>query len=289
MGVNKTVFCPSDFQWGATRPVLWAVLNTSVSTLDALCQDLQQYLRLSQVGGVKAFREPRIDRREELVGLGALPLLLPQPRHAHRHAQFPGLGLLAAGHSERLMKTRFRLCHARGTTDHTPRAAPRGHLRDTPLQKQLPCEPIDLCLVEMLPSLVHQYQRLRQSLQACVNTSAASVRLGELAQKIRLAERCPRGAIGGQALADLGNTLLCLSLFGQRQAPQDGPLRQPIGEPSLGSEGPQGFGVCLRDLELAAGLMEVGRPGQRHREAMGVRHTLSPGQHLTTTLGAWSG
>src|SRR5262249_51969377 len=124
-----------------------------------------------------------------------------------------------------LMKTRFRLCRTRGMTGHTLRAVPRGHLPDTRLQEQLPCEPIDLCLVETLPSLVHQYQRLCQSLQACVNTSAAPVCLREMAQKIWLAERCPRGAIGGQALADLGNTLLCLSLFGQRQAPQDGPLR----------------------------------------------------------------
>ena len=76
MCVNKTVFCASD---GGTRPASWAVLNTSVSTLDALCQDLQQCLRLVHVGRFKTFREPCIDRCEERTGFGALALRLPQP------------------------------------------------------------------------------------------------------------------------------------------------------------------------------------------------------------------
>ena len=43
-----------------------------------LCQRLQQGLGLLEVGGVKPLGEPAIDRREQLVGLGALALGLPQ-------------------------------------------------------------------------------------------------------------------------------------------------------------------------------------------------------------------
>src|SRR5215831_6251600 len=39
----------------------------------------QQRLGVLQVGGVKALREPAIDRREQFVGFSALALLLPQP------------------------------------------------------------------------------------------------------------------------------------------------------------------------------------------------------------------
>ena len=39
---------------------------------------LQQRLRLLEVGGVKALGEPAVDRCQQLTGLGALALLLPQ-------------------------------------------------------------------------------------------------------------------------------------------------------------------------------------------------------------------
>ena len=40
---------------------------------------LQQRLGFLQVRRIKAFREPAVDRREQLVGLKTLALLLPQP------------------------------------------------------------------------------------------------------------------------------------------------------------------------------------------------------------------
>ena len=42
-------------------------------------------------------REPAIDRGEEIASLLPLALIAPQPRHVHRRAQLPGLGLLPAG------------------------------------------------------------------------------------------------------------------------------------------------------------------------------------------------
>ena len=69
----------------------------------------QQRLRLLEIRRVKAFREPAIEQGEELVGLCALTLLLPQTAEAHGGAQFPRRGLLLARHGEGLLETGVRL------------------------------------------------------------------------------------------------------------------------------------------------------------------------------------
>jgi len=78
----------------------------------------EQRLGLLEVGRVKTLGEPAVDRRQELAGLGPFALSLPQPCQAHCSAQLQGLGLLAAGDVEGLVKTDFRLI-----------AAPRGLLQ----------------------------------------------------------------------------------------------------------------------------------------------------------------
>jgi hypothetical protein len=62
---------------------------------------------LLQVGGIKALAEPAVDRRQQLVGLSALALALPQPTQTHSGAQLPGFGLLAAGNGEGLLEAFF--------------------------------------------------------------------------------------------------------------------------------------------------------------------------------------
>jgi hypothetical protein len=57
-------------------------------------QLLQQCLRLLQIERVEPFTEPTIDRSEKLASVLPLALIAPEPRHAHRRAQFPGFGLL---------------------------------------------------------------------------------------------------------------------------------------------------------------------------------------------------
>src|SRR5438128_8463416 len=47
----------------------------------------QECLGLLEVGGIKALGKPTVDRREELVSLSALALLLPQASQAHGSAQ----------------------------------------------------------------------------------------------------------------------------------------------------------------------------------------------------------
>jgi hypothetical protein len=90
-----------------TRPA-W-VGRTGVSPGVALRQRVEQRLGLLEVGGVKALGEPAVDGRQQLMGLGALALLLPQARQAGGGAQLPGPGLLAADNGQGVLKTDFRL------------------------------------------------------------------------------------------------------------------------------------------------------------------------------------
>src|SRR5215831_18616783 len=109
-------------------------------------QLLQQRLSLLQVGRVKPLGEPAIHLRQQLPGFVALALLLPQSTQAHRRPQLQGLGLLAAGKSEGLMKTglwlRVMLWRA--------------------CQQELPLESIQLCLLPALPTGAYQRECLGQ-------------------------------------------------------------------------------------------------------------------------------
>jgi CBS-domain-containing membrane protein len=67
----------------------------------ALCQRLQQGLGLLQVSRVKALGEPAVDRRQQLVGISTLALLLPEATEAHGGPQFQRFRLPAAGESAR--------------------------------------------------------------------------------------------------------------------------------------------------------------------------------------------
>ena len=60
----------------------------------SLIEIVEQCLRLFEVGGVEAFGEPAIERREEITGLGTAALVAAEPGEARSGAQFPELGLL---------------------------------------------------------------------------------------------------------------------------------------------------------------------------------------------------
>src|SRR5262245_58301123 len=88
----------------------WANCCTGVGCPPELSRQLlQERLRLLQVSSIKALREPAIDRCQEVSGLGALALLLPQACKAHGGPQLPGFGLLLAGNGPRLLEAGFRL------------------------------------------------------------------------------------------------------------------------------------------------------------------------------------
>lgn len=69
----------------------------------------QQRLRVLQIRRVKPFGEPPIDRSEQVIGLLALVLTLPQLCEAHGSAEFEGFGVLRAGDVEGLMEAGFSL------------------------------------------------------------------------------------------------------------------------------------------------------------------------------------
>ena len=60
-----------------------------------------------QIERVEAFREPAIDRSEQFASLLPLPLIAPEPREAHRRAQFQGLRLLFTRDGECTLKILF--------------------------------------------------------------------------------------------------------------------------------------------------------------------------------------
>src|SRR5262245_2648284 len=70
-------------------------------------QLFQQCPGVLEVGGVKALGEPAVDRCQQIAGLIALALALPQLPQAHRRSQLPRLGLLAAGYSQCLLEAGF--------------------------------------------------------------------------------------------------------------------------------------------------------------------------------------
>src|SRR5262249_19790873 len=74
-----------------------------------LCrQRAEQSLGLFQITRIKAFGEPVIDRSKKIAGLIALALIAPQPRHAHRRPQLPGLCLLLTSNRERVLEILLR-------------------------------------------------------------------------------------------------------------------------------------------------------------------------------------
>src|ERR1019366_3268771 len=72
-------------------------------------QLVEQRLSLLQIERVKTFGEPAVDRSEKIAGLIPLALTAPQPRHAHRRAQFPGFCLLLTRDRQRALEIHFRL------------------------------------------------------------------------------------------------------------------------------------------------------------------------------------
>src|SRR6516165_4796124 len=67
--------------------------NSDYPNQNAQCsrrQRIEQCLSLLKIARVEAFGEPAIDRSEKVASFIPLALIAPEPRHAHRCAQFPG-------------------------------------------------------------------------------------------------------------------------------------------------------------------------------------------------------
>jgi hypothetical protein len=71
-------------------------------------QLVQQSPGIFQIGSLKTFAEPVIDRCQQRACFLLPALIAPQPGQTGRAAQLPASGLLVAGNSKRLLKTGFR-------------------------------------------------------------------------------------------------------------------------------------------------------------------------------------
>jgi hypothetical protein len=67
---------------------------------------VKQRLSLLQIMRIEALSEPPVHGSQQFASLLRLALILPEPRHAHRGAQFPGLCVLLTGNGERALEIR---------------------------------------------------------------------------------------------------------------------------------------------------------------------------------------
>ena len=88
-------------------------------------------------------------------------------------------------------------------------------------QQELTRKPIQLRLVETLPSFVCYRQRLGQHAQPFSYLPNLPMRLGQQGKKIWPYHLCPGGLVGGEALVQPHNPLLSLSPLDQRPPLQE--------------------------------------------------------------------
>ncbi len=70
---------------------------------------MEERLGFLEVGGIKSFGEPVIDRGKQVVGVLTFVLVLPEPGQTHGGAQLPPLRLRTAGEIESLPEAGFCL------------------------------------------------------------------------------------------------------------------------------------------------------------------------------------
>src|SRR5262249_43706940 len=104
--------------------------------------------------------------------------------------------------------------------------------------------------------------------------SYIAIGLGEECQKIGPIELCACGTQGVQALTELLNAFLHLSLLHQCPAAEDTPTCLPVRKSMCRREDDGGVGVLLGSTPLAAELMAERGLAEGKTEAKGVRHLL---------------
>src|SRR3954468_4651567 len=88
--------------------------------ISSSCQLLEQRLCLLQVGGIKAFAKPAVDRSDEVTGFGAPALLAPQPGEIADGAQLQRFCLLGLRDADRLLKGSLALVELIFGEQHGP-------------------------------------------------------------------------------------------------------------------------------------------------------------------------
>src|SRR6516225_10004309 len=112
-------------------------------------QFVEQRLCVFEVGGVEAFGEPVVDRREQVLRFGVATLVAAEPSEARGGAQFPEFGLLLSGNAQSFL-TELLGCLGM--------PLPQQQLASVPIQ--LRREPPFSCPIHHLQPLVQQAQGL---------------------------------------------------------------------------------------------------------------------------------
>jgi hypothetical protein len=130
-------------------------------------------LSLLQIARVKPFRKPALDRSEKLAALLALTLIAPEPRHAHRRAQFPGLLRSRDRKSALEISLGFsRIRRRRLKRDLT------GYAIDLGLEPRFfRCFDRRHCFANGSPGFVELYRVLHRLLSDMINTTAQNLLL----------------------------------------------------------------------------------------------------------------
>jgi hypothetical protein len=104
------------------RPALEAAYSCS-SNEPLRRQLIEQSLSLFQIKRVEALGKPAVHRSEKFAGFIPLALTAPEPRHAHRRAQFPGLCLQRLRNRDRTLEARLSAAAMRRALSRVSRLA----------------------------------------------------------------------------------------------------------------------------------------------------------------------
>src|SRR5215471_11672280 len=125
-------------------------------------------------------------------------------------------------------------------------------------------------------------QRFCKHRESCFWLPDNTVCFGEERQKMWTSYLCSCSTQGSQALRDLRDAFLCLSLLRQCPAAQESTECLPLRKSLIHGKADEGFGTFLGQAHLAAERMEDGRKHQGVTYTKGMRHLLRQGHCLVT-------
>src|SRR5262245_39100467 len=123
-------------------------------------------------------------------------------------------------------------------------------------------------------------QRFVEPYQPCLWLTKSSMGFRQERQPIWSSYLCSRGTQGAQALLDLRDPFLRLSLLHQRPATQDRTDCHPLWKSLGGREANGGFGAFQGETHLTAQYVDENGIDEGRAEAVGVCQVLRQGQRL---------
>src|SRR5262245_40440374 len=149
---------------------------------------VQQRLGISEIGGIEALIKPIVDRLQQLAGIAAASLLVPQARQAGGGPELPRFRTLLACDGQRRRETGLRF---------------GGGIQSVPLQKQGALECVKSGLVKALAGAFHRGQRFGDSIESLPGLAVSAVGPCQRRQPTWPVHLRPGGEEISQAVAQL--------------------------------------------------------------------------------------